>query len=123
MTIVDYRIIYDHNGSEMLVNSGDGVITYFKPKASIYDTIKVGTLLFKADAEWDLYDDAAEIAGTAYVFKKGCEPAPYRVKGHHAGWHTIVLKGAAPVREKNGCKVIAYKMNGNPRLVFSSLGD
>lgn len=121
--MLDSRAISDHNGSGMLVNPGEGTITYYKPKASISDTVKVGTLLFKADAPWDPYDDAAMIKGTAYVFKRGCEPAPYPVSGHHAGWHTIVLKGAAPVREKTGCRIVDYKMNGNSSLKFVSWGD
>lgn len=121
--LVSNREISDHNGSAMRVDPAEGTITYYKPKASIAGTIKPGTVLFQADAPWDPYDDSALIRGTAYVFKKGCEPAPYPVSGRHSGWHTITLKGAAPVREKSGCKVIGYKMNGNSTLKFESWGD
>lgn len=121
--LVNNREISDHNGSAMRVDPANGTITYYKPKAAIAGTIKPGTVLFRADTPWDPYDDSALIKGTAYMFKKGCEPAPYPVSGHHSGWHTITLKGAAPVREKVGCKVVGYKMNGNSSLKFESWGD
>lgn len=37
--------------------------------------------------------------------------------------HLPILKAPAPVREKNGCRVIGYKTNGNSTLKFVSLGD
>lgn len=121
--LVEYREIYDHNGSQTFVNAIDGVITYTEPKRAIAGTVKPGTVLFRASKPWDIYDAQAVIRGTAYVFKKGCAPAPYDVSGHHDGWHTLILKGAAPVREASGCKVIGYRMNGNSTLRFESLGD
>ena len=121
--LIDYRSVYDHNGSQTDVDPAKGTIMYREPKKSISGTVKPGALLFKADAPWDIYDDNAVVRGTAYVFKKGCAPAPYTVSGHHEGWHTLVLQGPAPVREKNGCKVIDYKNNGNSTLKFVSLGD
>ncbi|KSV66644.1 hypothetical protein N182_35080 [Sinorhizobium sp. GL2] len=121
--LIDYRSVYDHNGSEMDVDPAKGTIMYREPKRSVSGTVKLGTLLFKADEPWDIYDDKAVVRGTAYVFKKGCAPAPYPVSGHHDGWHTLVLRGPAPIREKNGCKVIGYKKTGNSTLKFVSLGD
>lgn len=120
---VDMRSLFDHNGSDVRIDPGAGTIVYEKPKTKIAGTVKAGMLLFKASAPWDPYDDSATIKGTAYVFKKGCEPAPYEVAGRQEGWHTLVLKGAAPVRAKNGCAVVGYKMNGNATLKFVSWGD
>lgn len=107
----------------MIVSPGKGIIVYRDPKKSIGDTIKPGTLLFKANAPWNPYNDSAVIRGTAYVFKNGCDPAPYRVSGYQKGWHTLVLKGAVPVREKNGCRIVDYKVTGNSTLRFVSWGD
>lgn len=121
--IVDNREVFDHNGSAMIVSPSQGTIIYRDPKKSIADTVKRGALLFKASAPWDPYDDDAVISGTAYVFKRGCEPAPYEVSGRQHGWHTLVLKGAAPVRAKANCEITGYKMSGNSILKFVSWGD
>lgn len=121
--LIDNREIFDHNGSAMVVNPAAGSIVYRDPKKSIAGTIKPGTLLFRANAPWDPYDDKVVVKGIAYVFKKGCKPAPYEVSGRQEGWHTLLLKGAAPVRAKNGCNVVGYKMNGNSTLKFVSWGD
>lgn len=121
--MVNNREIFDHNGSAMIIDPDAGTIIYRDPKKAIAGTVKSGALLFKANAGWDPYDDTAVIKGVAYVFKKGCEPAPYEVSGRQHGWHTLVLKGPAPVREKTGCKVIGYKNNGNSTLKFESWGD
>lgn len=64
------------------------------------------------------------ISGTADVFKKGCDPAPYPVSGgFRTSWHTIILKGTAPVRAKGSCEVTGYKNNGNSLLEFQNLDD
>jgi hypothetical protein len=121
--LIDYRSVYDHNGSLTDIDPTMGTITYREPKKSISGTVKPGALLFKADKPWDIYDDKTVVRGIAYVFKKGCAPAPYSVSGHHEGWHTLILEGPAPIREKSGCKVIGYRKNGNSVLKFVSLGD
>ncbi|MGV2102571.1 hypothetical protein [Rhizobium sp. 21-4511-3d] len=120
---VDNRAVFDHNGSDTVISPSAGTIIYQKPKRSISATVKPGALLFKSTAPWDPYDDSAIIKGTAYTFKAGCAPAPYEVTGKQQGWHTLILRGAAPVREKNGCGVIGHKMNGNALLKFVSVGD
>jgi hypothetical protein len=122
-TMIENREIFDHNGSAMVIDPNAGTIVYREPKKSLAGTAKSGALLFKASAPWDPYDGKAIVRGTAYVFKKGCEPAPYEVSGRQEGWHTLVLKGAAPVRAKNGCKVVGYKLNGNATLKFVSWRD
>lgn len=120
---VDSANIYDHNGSAVRVDPRSGIISYDYPKRSIAGTVRPGTVLFQANAPWNPDDDNAVVSGMAYVFKKGCAPAPYVVQGHHQGWHTLVLMGAAPVREKHGCRIVDYRMNGNSVLKFAVIGD
>jgi hypothetical protein len=120
---VDNRGYFVHNGSSMIVDPDAGIITYDNPKRSIAGAVRSGALLFQAYAPWNPHDDNALVSGTAYVFKKGCSPAPYPVAGHHEGRDMLVLRGAAPVREKHGCRVVGYRMNGNSTLVFTVLGD
>lgn len=122
-TLIEYRSVYDHNGSLTDVDPEGGTILYRKPSKRMSATVKSGEVLFKAGAPWNPYDDKALVRGTAYAFKSGCDPAPYEVVGTQEGWHTLVLRGPAPVREKNGCRVIGYRMNGNSTLKFVSLGD
>jgi len=116
------RQLFDHNGSDVTIRPERGTIIYTEPKKSISGAVSPGTLLFKSEP-WDPYDTEITIRGTAYVFKKGCPPAPYQVTGRQEGWHTLVLNGAAPVRAKSGCKVIDYRMNGNSTLKFVSWCD
>ena len=120
---VENRSLFDHNGSDVRIDPAKGTIVYERPKSSIAKAVSPGTLLFKAENAWDPYKDGQTVRGTAFAFKKGCEPAPYSVVGRQQGWHTLVLKGAAPVREKGGCKVTSYAMNGNSVLKFTSFGD
>ncbi|MBC7285831.1 hypothetical protein [Hoeflea sp.] len=116
---VQWHQIFDHNGSDVVVRADRGTIVYATPKSSISGAVSHGTVLFEAEP-WDPSDPGATIQGTAYVFKKGCPPAPYTVAGRYEGPYRLVLKGAAPVRSKSGCKVIDYRMNGNSTLQFLS---
>jgi hypothetical protein len=96
-----------HNGSlvavKQLFNGGSGrtEITYVKPHAGL--TATPGTLLFSGtyNSKRNWY------SGVAYVFKKGCEPAPYPVTGTQTG-PGIVLVGPAPIRASNSCDVTGY---------------
>lgn len=71
------------------------------------------------------------MAGTAYTFRKGCPPAPYAVSGGFVAGATIydhdriILRGASPVREKNGCALVGYTTDsGNAELIFTlNYGD
>lgn len=115
---------FDHNGSLMQVEHKNGVIAYKNPKKSIRGTISPGQVLFKG-RPWDYFETGHPIEGTAYVFKKGCSPAPYKVKGQLEGtWHTLVLRGAAPVRQKRSCKIERYSLTSpNAELRFESILD
>lgn len=111
---------YMHNGSTMYVNPARGLISYKAPKRSIARTVGSGDVVFKAKP-WDPANHTMLIEGTAYTFKKGCEPAPYLVKGVHQADGTLVLRGAAPVRDKRSCAVKGYSYSsGNAELVFTS---
>lgn len=116
---------FDHNGSLMAVDPKRGMIIYKKPKSSIRDVVKPGDVLFVADEAWDMYEVDKPIGGTAWVFKKGCAPVGYRVEGGmRTSWHTIVLKGEAPVREKSSCEVAGLsKTSANAELKFDNVED
>ncbi|WP_062205648.1 hypothetical protein [Aureimonas sp. AU12] len=110
---------YDHNGSEMIVDAGKGVIVYAKPKASIAGTVKPGTVLYRG-RPWSLDPRSVPIRGTAFVYKKGCAPAPYEVRGEYRG-QGFSLSGAAPVRSKTSCAITGVTTSsGNARLAFES---
>lgn len=101
-----------HNGSTMFDHQKQHIIVYLEPKASIAGSIKPDTVLFRGWAvpnEW--------ISGIAYTFKKGCDPAPYRVSGYENGSAQLTLQGKAPVRQ--GCDVVGYSdKSPNAKLVF-----
>lgn len=90
---------YFHNGSEVLIDERAGVIRYDVPKASIRAAVSKGTVLFRGT-----FAASGAVTSTAYVFKAGCEPAPYAVSGHSKG-STITLKCNAPRRDANSCAV------------------
>lgn len=109
---------YDHNGSQVLVDERSGTIRYDVPKASIRSAVRKGTVLFKGS-----FASNGSVSGTAYVFKAGCEPAPYTVAGWSKG-STITLKGTAPRRDPNSCSVLGTTSNGaNTTLKFEEFGD
>ena len=113
----------NHNGSGMWVSQDLSVIYYDKPKASIAGTVSPGTVLYRGDPITTFSGQV--VTGFAHTFRKGCDPAPYPVTGGVARDGSLVLRGAAPIREKNGCKVIGYtEDSGNATLVFTfSHGD
>lgn len=111
-----------HNDSLMVVDPKRGMIIYKEPKPSIRGVVKPGDVLFYSEMPWDMYDSSATISGTAWVFKKGCDPVGYRVQGGlRKTWHTLVLRGEAPVRKKGSCEIAGLsKTSGNAELVFES---
>lgn len=119
----------EHNNSLMWHDNRNGVLYYEKPKQSLNGTISAGTVIFVGDP-WS-FDTTNTMAGTAYTFRKGCEPAPYPVTGHFMiapapnDKDMIVLRGASPVREKNGCRITGYTTNSsNAELIFTiNYGD
>jgi len=106
--------VWDHNGSQMLLQSdGDQrIISYLFPRPGI--SAQPGEVLFRGRNRASFYQ------GTAYTFRRGCEPAPYQVSGSINSPTRIVLNGASPRR--SGCQIIGYTNNsGNSRLVFTYL--
>ncbi|WP_134497396.1 hypothetical protein [Microvirga pakistanensis] len=117
---------YDHNGSLVRVNDEIGEIRYEDPKKSIAGTVTPGTLLFKGTFRNLAKPNEAVrgvVEGTAYVFKKGCQPASYHVQGTYDTW-TITLKGPAPKRDRNSCEVQdVTSASRHSVLRFEALGD
>lgn len=108
--------LWSHNGSTVLVDETSGRIVYDEPRNAI-----AGTVLFEGRFS------GKRVSGTAYVFKKGCEPAPYPVSGVIAdnprGFGSrIVLSGPAPRRDRASCAIIGTT-GAHSRLVFEEMGD
>ncbi|WP_295556784.1 hypothetical protein [uncultured Hyphomicrobium sp.] len=105
-----------HNGSEMgLVSKGDErEFVYLKPRSSLGSLVQPGTVLFSGRKVGDSYE------GKAKVFKSGCEPTPYEVKGpvQNEG-KTVVLRGVRLIPD-DSCKVARQY---NDTLVFQFSGD
>jgi hypothetical protein len=103
-----------HNGSRAIFTRTDGhvEIRYDAPRPGL--PVQSGTLLFSGN-----YDTkTGRYAGTAYVFKRGCEPAPYAVTGKESG-PGIVMIGIAPTRASSSCALTGETLNGkNARLIF-----
>lgn len=114
-----------HNDSVMAVDPDRGLIIYKEPKASIADVVRPGDVLFQAEQPWDMYDTSKKIIGNAFVFKKGCKPSGYRVEGGLVqSWHTLELRGEAPVRKKGSCDIAGLTKKGsNANLRFESVMD
>ncbi|MBU1175863.1 MAG: hypothetical protein KKH72_10725 [Alphaproteobacteria bacterium] len=107
----------DHNGSSMWFDNLQGTIYYVTPKSSMQATVSNGTVLFRG-APWEM-QPGAPLSGTAYTFRKGCQPAPYAVTGLVEA-DRIVLRGNSPIREKGGCAILGYTSDSpNAVLVFT----
>lgn len=101
---VDDRVVYDHNGSEVLIDTTRGLIVYAVPKPSLARAgVVPGQVLLRGRLS-----DPGVAEGTAFVFRRGCAPAPYRVSGAFANASdgtALVLKGKPPRRLRTGCAV------------------
>lgn len=104
-----------HNGSVMRLDTSGEARKFFyeKPRSGIAKNgASQGTLLFEGTRE------ASRYFGTAYIFKAGCEPAPYEVSGDVASdERSVVMTGDAP-RLDAACKVVGTKVD---RLIFTYL--
>lgn len=107
--------IYEHNGSVInwFVVKGETTATYSTPKASLLGLgIQEGSVVFKG------FEEGNRFSGTAYTYRKGFLPAPYKVVGYFSG-NNILLTGPSPVRAKGNCDVIRYTLNSpNAKLLF-----
>ncbi len=104
----------DHNGSEVMVSPATGTIHYFRPKASMAGIVSPGATLFRGSFGKNA------VSGTAYVFRRGCSPAPYAVTGvgYTGPGSGFVLVGHPPIRASGSCSIIGYGDNGNSVLHF-----
>ncbi len=103
-----------HNGSTMQMRTGAGnrvVIRYGSVRPGM--PVEEGAVLFRGTT------DSGRLRGTAYLFKRGCQPVGYEVSGQQTH-DRIVLRGAAPVHEAAGCGVIGHdETSPNARLEFT----
>ncbi|MDE1991159.1 MAG: hypothetical protein KGI75_01585 [Rhizobiaceae bacterium] len=108
--------VFDHNGSAVLLEPVAGTISYIRPKPSIAGTVQTGTVLFRGAP----FHNKGRLTGTAYLFKRGCAPAPYHVEGgYNSAARAYVLSGNAPIRDRNSCNILGYTASSpNTRLVF-----
>lgn len=117
----DVNLYLVHNGSAVTGYPERGVIVYEDPKPSLRGIVSPGDVLFRGVID----TKHKRVHGTAYVFKRGCAPAPYAVTGvEFHGESSFKLVGAAPVRAPHSCDVVGFsKTNGNASLQFDPLGD
>lgn len=104
--------IWNHNGSQMLLSSNGSqrVISYYVPRPGI--SVQPGQVLFRGKRTGNAY------SGTAYLFRRGCPPAPYQVRGHVESEKKFVLFGRPPLRQ--GCQIIGYSSaSANSVLTFT----
>lgn len=112
---------WTHNGSTVFFDVSNRRIVYTEPKPAIAGTIRPGQVMYVGDLPGEF---GRKVEGVAFTFRKGCPPAPYRVKGEHLdGWHWR-MAGAAPVRAPTGCAVVGYDAKSpNAVLLFERLSD
>jgi hypothetical protein len=115
------RELLNHNGSMFLVEGENSsrAIYYQVPRPAMEEIgVRRGTMLFQG------YEDNGDWFGTAYVFKWGCPPIPYRVEGflesNYYGDRYVHLRGAAPF-EYIGCTPISYAWDHNSELIFNCM--
>lgn len=104
----------DHNGSAMRIErEGSRIrIVYDVPRPGLREAgVMPGMLVFEGVQTGD------KLAGRAFAFKRGCQPAGYDVAGEIAG-DRIELRGPGPKR--SGCAVVSLDA-GSPHsfLAFS----
>lgn len=111
--------LWDHNGSSMRFvtpSSGQLSIIYEEPRAGISSTVRSGDVLFSG------VRNGNDVYGQAFVFKRGCLPAPYAVRGDVRIINNrlvLTLRGAAP--QRRGCRVVGYsERSSNAELLFIS---
>lgn len=104
-----------HNGSIMrLEASGNGRRFYYEaPRAGMRNVgVTPGTLLFEGTRDGDIY------SGTAYIFARGCAPAPYTVAGVVSDDdRRVTMSGRAP-RLGRDCSINGTRED---TLVFTAL--
>jgi len=105
-----------HNKSQMLISewkNGTVEITYDVPKSGL--AVAPGTLLFRGT------HNGAQYQGTAYIFRNGCRPAPYEVKGYRDTRRELIVLNGIPPQRGQGCEIIGTSNRPeNSRLEFDT---
>ncbi len=116
---------WDHNGSTMVMEKvrRNVEIRYEQPSRRIRRLgVRSGDVLFTGGLKRN-----GRLAGEAFVFRRNCQPAAYDVRGRFdpdRGQDELILRGAAPIRERGGCDVVDYSRNRNSsRLLFTLIGQ
>lgn len=113
--------LWRHNNSVMQIARQQDriVIIYHQVDPRFVSAIRPGTELFRGHIV------GTELVGNARVFKTGCRPELYEVRGSLAqvgAGGSFELFGPSPVRASNGCGMERLDPNSrNARLTFSSL--
>ena len=97
------------------------MIYYSRPRLGLEgEGVRPGTLLF--DGAVNL--EEGYIGGNARVFKGGCEPLRYEVRGSFSNRDSVadfVLFGPSPVFNSMGCTFDHFSTGNSARLVFRRL--
>jgi hypothetical protein len=105
--------LWAHNGSTvyLVAQGASREFHYEQPRVGITNEgARKGTLLFKGVSREGNYQ------GTAYIFKRGCRPAPYQVSGPILDdSRRVLMRGNAPKLNER-CQVTGHTAN---RLEFT----
>jgi hypothetical protein len=108
---------WNHNGSEMklVANGNKRRFVYEVPRSGLSSVgIKRGDTVFEGTRSGSAY------SGTAYIFKKGCDPQGYPVTGSVADdERSVTMNGQRP-KIGDKCRVDKYE---DDTLVFDLPGD
>jgi hypothetical protein len=92
-------------------------IYYYNPSEKMSQFVKRGDLFFDGSIQWN----TRGVVGNAHVYKWGCEPLEYQVKGTLSGRRnaisTLELEGLAPTFGR-GCEFEEFVWNDKSRLRF-----
>lgn len=113
----------DMVGSTFLQHNGSGLQIFNGPHDHVefrYTSVRAGLAAREGDVLFrGVMSEGGRVAGTAFVFRQGCPPAPYDVSGTQTE-SRIVLKGPAPVREPDSCRIARYDDSvASARLEFT----
>ena len=113
--------LYDHNSSLMrVVSDGASVrITYEQPREGLSGAgVQPGTVLFEGG-----FDGPDVVSGMANAFSSRCGTIDYYVHGDFLPGADFVLRGAAPVRDRETCRIIDNSTeSANAILGFTFVG-
>jgi serine/threonine-protein kinase len=118
----------NHNDSVMLMEIGEASedssslrISYYKPSDKMRQLVSRGDLFVDGSIDWE----TSTIAGRARIYKWGCKPLEYEVRGvfRETGQpiNIIELQGPAPKFGADDCKFKEFVIDHNSRLTFAPI--